>query len=112
MVFSPLAGGFLAGKYRDGISGRLDAVPLPLLDADRGAGLLAVMDGIAGVHGIPLATIALAWLRRQPAVTSVILGPKSVGQRDDRLAACTVALSPRKLDEQAEASALPVEDPG
>ena len=112
MVFSPLAGGFLSGKYRDGTTGRRDVVPFPPVDVDRGAKVLSAMDSIAAAHGVTLAAIAVAWLLQQPVVTSVILGAKSLSQIDDQLAACDIRLSPDELATLAQASALPVEYPG
>lgn len=112
MVFSPLAGGFLTGKYRDGVKGRRDVVPFPPVDADRGAKVLHAMDDIAKARGVPLAAIAVAWLLHQPAVTSVILGAKSLGQIEEQLTACGITLSPDELATLAQASALSLEYPG
>jgi aryl-alcohol dehydrogenase-like predicted oxidoreductase len=112
MVFSPLAGGFLTGKYRDGVKGRRDVVPFPPVDADRGAKVLHAMDDIAKAREAPLAAIAVAWLLHQPVVASVILAAKSLEQIDDQLTARHITLSLDELATLAQASAPSVEHPG
>ncbi|PPU77994.1 MULTISPECIES: aldo/keto reductase [Xanthomonas] len=113
LVFSPLAGGYLTGKYRQGQqAGRRATVPFPPVDEARGEGLLAVMDEVASTHGSTLEAVALAWLRQQPVVTSIVLGVTSVQQLDANLLASDVTLSADALAALDQASALPPEYPG
>ncbi|WP_188053124.1 aldo/keto reductase [Sphingosinithalassobacter sp. CS137] len=113
MVWSPLAGGYLTGKYRSGgEDGRRANFDFPPVDAERGERVLDAMAPIADRHGISMAQIALAWLLHQDAVMSVIVGAKRVDQLQDNLAAVDVRLSEAELASLAEASALPREYPG
>ena len=114
MVWSPLAGGYLSGKYRDGKSadGRRAQFDFPPVNIARGDKVLDAMAPIAEAKGVSVARIALAWLLRQPAVTSVIVGAKRVDQLEDNLAAADVTLSAEELKTLDEASALPPEYPG
>ncbi|PPU06358.1 aldo/keto reductase [Xanthomonas arboricola] len=113
LVFSPLAGGYLTGKYRqDRQEGRRATVPFPPVDEPRSEGLLTVMDDVAKTHGTTLEAVALAWLRQQPAVTSIVLGVTSVQQLDANLLASDVVLSADALTALDHASALAPEYPG
>jgi aryl-alcohol dehydrogenase-like predicted oxidoreductase len=113
MVWSPLAGGYLSGKYRDGdAGGRRDSRSFPPVDDTRGGKVLDAMAPIAEAHGVSMAEVALAWLLHQPAVTSVIVGAKRRDQLDANLAAARLALSADDLAALDAASALPGEYPG
>ncbi|MCX5578335.1 aldo/keto reductase [Kaistia terrae] len=116
MVWSPLAGGFLSGKYdRDGKGpdgARRATFDFPPINKDRAYDVIDVMREIGDAKGVSVARIALAWLLHQPVVTSVIIGAKSVEQLDDNLAATTVQLSAEELKRLDEVSALPAEYPG
>jgi len=116
MVWSPLAGGFLSGKYRreDERSGdgRRATFDFPPVDRDRGYGVIEAMRPIADAHGVSVARIALAWLLHQEVVTSVIVGAKRPDQLADNLAAIDVRLSAEDLAALDAASALPAEYPG
>lgn len=115
MVWSPLAGGFLSGKYdREGktTEGRRVNFDFPPLNKDRAYDVIEVMKGIAADHGCSVAQVAIAWLLHQKAVTSVILGAKRVDQLQDTIAAAEVALSAEDLAAMNAASALPGEYPG
>jgi aryl-alcohol dehydrogenase-like predicted oxidoreductase len=116
MVWSPLAGGFLSGKYdRDGKGpdgARRASFDFPPINKDRAYDVIDVMREIGDAKGVSVARIALAWLLHQPVVTSVIIGAKSVEQLDDNLAATTVQLSAEELKRLDEVSALPAEYPG
>ncbi|TLU72088.1 aldo/keto reductase [Lichenicoccus roseus] len=116
MVWSPLAGGLLSGKYgRDGSaeqgSRRVD-FDFPPVDAERGYKVIDAMRPIADAHGVSVARIALAWLLHQEVVTSVIIGAKKPEQLEDNLAATEVRLDARQLETLNEASRLPPEYPG
>lgn len=113
IVFSPLAGGYLTGKYRDDkLSGRRSTIQFPPVDEGRGTLVLDAMDAIAGAHEVSMEAVALAWLRHQPAVTSIVLGVTRVEQLEANLACIEVDLSAEELAQLDKASALPMEYPG
>ena len=118
MVWSPLAGGFLSGKYSDAAGGgandkgRRDTRAFPPVDEARGNKVVEVMRPIAAAHGRSVAQVALAWLLHQPAVTSVIMGAKRQDQLSDNLGAADLFLSADELKALDEASTLPAEYPG
>lgn len=113
IVFSPLAGGYLTGKYRDGKqSGRRSTIQFPPVDEGRGTSVLEAMDAISGVHRVSMEAVALAWLGHQPAVTSIVLGVTRVEQLEANLACTEVELSAEELAQLDKASALPMEYPG
>jgi aryl-alcohol dehydrogenase-like predicted oxidoreductase len=113
IVFSPLAGGYLTGKYRDGAAGgRRSTIAFPPVDEDRGADVLAAMDGIAARRDTTHEAIALAWLRQQPAVTSIITGVKSAEQLTANLKAVAVTLSDEEMKALGDAAPLSMEYPG
>jgi aryl-alcohol dehydrogenase-like predicted oxidoreductase len=115
MVWSPLAGGYLSGKYDDGgktVDGRRATFDFPPVDRTRGAALIAVMRDIAAVKGCSPAQVALAWLLHQDVVTSVIVGAKRVEQLQDNIRASDVRLDASDLAALDTASRLPAEYPG
>lgn len=116
MVWSPLAGGLLSGKYdRDGKGpegARRATFDFPPVNKDRAFDSIDVMREIGDAKGVSVARIALAWLLHQKHVMSVIIGAKSVEQLDDNLAAVDVTLSEAELKRLADVSALPPEYPG
>lgn len=116
MVWSPLAGGLLSGKYdRDGNGpegARRATFDFPPVNKDRAFDSIEIMREIGDAKGVSVARIALAWLLHQKHVMSVIIGAKSVEQLDDNLAAVDVTLSEGDLKRLADVSALPPEYPG
>ena len=116
MVWSPLAGGLLSGKYgRDQqaeAGSRRTSFDFPPVDKDRAYDCIDVMRPIAQAHGVSVAQIALAWLLHQPQVTSVIVGATRPEQLADNLAATEVTLSAAELQQLDEVSRLPAEYPG
>lgn len=112
LVYSPLAGGYLSGKYRDGSGGRRSIIPFPPVDEAKSAPVLAALDGVAARHATSLSAVALAWLLRQRAVTSVILGVKRVDQLEENLKAIQLRLSDEDLATLNAVSSPPVEYPG
>ena len=116
MVWSPLAGGLLSGKYtrdRQGEQGsRRVSFDFPPVQKDRAYDCIDVMRPMADSRGVSVAQIALAWLLHQPHVTSVIVGAKRVDQLEDNIAATQVELSAADLDAIDKVSALPAEYPG
>jgi aryl-alcohol dehydrogenase-like predicted oxidoreductase len=116
MVWSPLAGGLLSGKFgrdQQGEQGsRRIAFDFPPVNRDRAWACVDAMRPIAAAKGVSVAQIALAWLLHQPQVTSVIVGAKRPEQLADNLAATKVTLSTAELTALGETSALPAEYPG
>ncbi len=116
MVWSPLAGGLLSGKYgRDGkgqAGDRRATFDFPPVDRDRAFGCIDAMRPIAERHGVSVARIAIAWLLHQKTVTSVIIGAKTIEQLDDNIAATKLTLSRQDLEALDRASALAPEYPG
>ncbi len=114
MVWSPLAGGFLSGKYAEGEAGdgRRAAFDFPPVDEARGRAVLAAMRPIADARGASIAQVAIAWLLHQRAVSSVIVGAKRPDQLRDNIAATAVELAPEDLAALDAASRLPPEYPG
>lgn len=116
MVWSPLAGGLLSGKYErdqqpEAGSRRAD-FDFPPVDKPRAWHCIDVMRPIAQAHGVSVAQIALAWLLHQPQVTSVIIGAKRLDQLTDNIAATKVVLSAAQRKQIDDASALMPEYPG
>ncbi|MBU6161985.1 MAG: aldo/keto reductase [Myxococcales bacterium] len=116
LVWSPLAGGLLSGKYTregDGPEGaRRVAFDFPPVNRDRVFDCIDIMRPIADAHGVSVARIALAYVLAKPFTTSVIIGAKTVEQLDDNLAAVDIRLTPEELAQLDAVSALPEEYPG
>ena len=116
MVWSPLAGGLLSGKYGRGQQGeegsRRTSFDFPPVNRDRAYDCIDVMRPIAQAHGVSVAQIALAWLLHQPQVTSVIVGAKRPEQLADNMGATQIVLSAGELEQLDETSRLPAEYPG
>jgi aryl-alcohol dehydrogenase-like predicted oxidoreductase len=116
MVWSPLAGGLLSGKYgreqQAEAGSRRTSFDFPPVDRERAYGCIDVMREIATAKNVSVAQIALAWLLHQPVVSTVIVGAKKIEQLDDNIAATKVALSADELAKLAEVSSLPAEYPG
>jgi aryl-alcohol dehydrogenase-like predicted oxidoreductase len=116
MVWSPLAGGLLSGKYTREMQAeegsRRMAFDFPPVDKSRAFDCVDVMRPIAQARGVSVAQVALAWLLHQPQVTSVIVGAKRPEQLADNVAATQVTLSPDELARIAQVSTLPSEYPG
>lgn len=115
MVWSPLAGGLLSGKYgrnRSGEEGsRRVNFDFPPVDLERGFAVIDSMRELAEARNCSVARIALAWLLHQPQVTSIIIGAKRPEQLEDNLAAVDIQLSETELEALDEASRLPLEYP-
>ena len=109
LVWSPLAGGFLSGKFtREGArdaDARRVAFDFPPLDKDHAFDILDVMRPIAEAHGASVAQVALAWLLAKEAVTSVIIGAKRMDQLVDNLGAVELTLTDDEVERLDEVSA-------
>lgn len=116
MVWSPLAGGFLSGKYSRDEKGpegsRRATFDFPPVDMERGWNVIDAMRPVADAHGVSVARVALAWLLHQKAVTSIIIGAKTIEQLQDNIASTALALSDAELAALDKAGALPPEYPG
>jgi aryl-alcohol dehydrogenase-like predicted oxidoreductase len=117
MVWSPLAGGLLSGKFGPEAEKQEDArrtsFDFPPVNLERAWACVEAMREIGRAHGgASVARIALAWLLAKPYVTSVIIGAKSISQLDDNLAAVEVTLSDGELAYLDSVSVLPPEYPG
>ena len=116
MVWSPLAGGFLSGKFeREGKGpqgARRTSFDFPPIDKDRAWPIIDAMREIGDAHGVSVARVALAYVLAKPFVTTVIIGARNTEQLEDNLAAADLALSEDELKRLDEVSALPPEYPG
>jgi aryl-alcohol dehydrogenase-like predicted oxidoreductase len=115
MVWSPLAGGLLSGKYsradEQGDGGRRASFDFPPIDKSRAYDIIDAMRPIAEAKGVSVAQVALAWLLHQPAVSTVIIGAKRIDQLEDNLGAVEVMLSAEERATLDEVSKLPAEYP-
>lgn len=116
LVWSPLAGGLLSGKFhRDGEGpegARRVNFDFPPIDKERAFDIVDVMREIAADRGVSVAQIALGWVLHQPVVTSVLIGAKNEEQLADNLAAPAIELSADEMERLDTVSALPPEYPG
>jgi len=114
LVWSPLAGGFLSGKFtREGgdEAARRAKFDFPPVDKEKGFAILDVLKAVAARHGASIPQIALAWLLSRDAVTSVIIGARNPSQLEDNLKAVEVPLSDEDLGALDEVSRLVPEYP-
>ena len=106
IVWSPLAGGWLSGKFRKGKpvekTGRARRIPArfdeKLPGNQRKYEVIEELVGLADKEGISLVELAVAWTLEHPAVTSAIIGPRNLDQLNGQLNAPDIALSPETLD--------------
>jgi len=116
LVWSPLAGGLLSGKFNENAAGpegaRRSTFDFPPVDRPRAFRCVDAMRPIAQAHGVSVARVALAWVLQRPSVTSVIIGAKSLEQLKDNLAAAELQLSEAERSTLEEVSRLPREYPG
>jgi len=96
MAWSPLASGFLSGKYSREIpvppDSRRAKFDFPPLDIDKGYEVVALLQEIGGKHQASVAQVALAWVMQRPFVTSVLIGATRLEQLEDNLDAAQVTL--------------------
>jgi aryl-alcohol dehydrogenase-like predicted oxidoreductase len=113
MIWSPLAAGFLSGKYTgEGASeGRRDAFSYPPIDLEQGDRIVESLREIGSTHDASPARVALAWLLHQDGVTSIIVGARKQEQLEDNLAAVDLKLSAAELTRLDEVSQLKLEYP-
>jgi aryl-alcohol dehydrogenase-like predicted oxidoreductase len=116
LVWSPLAGGLLSGKFsrenQKPQGTRRAEFDFPIVDKERTWKIMDAMTPIAKAHGCSPARVALAWVLAKPFVTSVIIGAKRLEQLNDNIAAVDLKLSADEIKKLDEVSALPLEYPG
>jgi aryl-alcohol dehydrogenase-like predicted oxidoreductase len=116
LVWSPLAGGLLSGKYKregKGAEGsRRIHFDFPPVDKERAFSILDVLEPLAKSKSVTVAQLALAWLLHQPVVTSIIIGANKMEQLEDNLKSIDVKFTPDELQKLDGVSKLPVEYPG
>ena len=114
LVWSPLAGGFLTGKFtRNGgaSDARRATFDFPPIDKEKGFNIIDVISPIAATHEVSVAQVALAWLLKKSVVTSVIIGAKRLDQLEDNLASVELVLTNDEVKKLDEVSELPVTYP-
>src|ERR1700678_2296116 len=116
LVWSPLAGGLLSGKFsrenQKPQGTRRAEFDFPIVDKERTWKIMDAMTPIAKAHGCSPARVALAWVLAKPFVTLVIIGAKRLEQLNDNIAAVDLKLSADEIKKLDEVSALPLEYPG
>jgi aryl-alcohol dehydrogenase-like predicted oxidoreductase len=116
LVWSPIAGGLLSGKYRRSGPGapegsrhlRPDWQEPPVHDEKKLYDTIDVLVEIASAKGVSAAQVALAYLMAKPAVTSVVIGARTEEQLRDNLAASDLALGADEMARLDEVSAQPL----
>jgi aryl-alcohol dehydrogenase-like predicted oxidoreductase len=113
LVWSPLAGGLLSGKYRrdeDAAEGRhlTDWDEPPVRNPEKLYDTIDVLVEIADEHGVSAAQVALAWLLGRPGVASVVVGARTEEQLQDNLAAANLRLSEEERTRLDQVSAPPL----
>ncbi len=115
MPWSPLAGGFLSGKYTREVEkaggSRRDAFDFPPVDKEKAYDIIDLMLAIGREHQVSAARVALAWLLKRPGVTSIIIGAKKHEQLTDNIACTELQLSETELNQLDTISALVTEYP-
>jgi aryl-alcohol dehydrogenase-like predicted oxidoreductase len=114
LVWSPLAGGYMAGKYTpmedggDGVKvepGRRANFDFPPVDKEKADKTVIVMREIARKHGVSVACVGLTWVRQKPFITSTIIGATTMEQLNDNLASVDFTLSAEEMTRMDEVSA-------
>jgi aryl-alcohol dehydrogenase-like predicted oxidoreductase len=115
MPWSPLAGGFLSGKFTraKAIAGdsRRDTFDFPPINKEKAYDIIDVMTRIGNNHNASAARVALSWMLTKPGVTSIIIGAKKQDQLIDNIESTSLKLSGQELGELEAISALTPEYP-
>lgn len=114
LIWSPLAAGFLSGKYsgEEESSGRWAKGKFPFVDKEQGQKIIEKLSEIAERESVSIAQVSLAWLLHKPGVTSAIIGARTEEQLVDNLGAVNVKLSADDMNQLDKVSALKPEYPG
>jgi aryl-alcohol dehydrogenase-like predicted oxidoreductase len=111
LVWSPLSGGFLSGKYRRDNphpeGARRTSFDFPPIDEARGFDAVDALDQVAKQRGASVAQVALSWLLAQPGVASTIIGANKMSQLEDNLKAIDVQLSAAEIERLSATTAPP-----
>ena len=114
LVWSPIAGGLLSGKYRRGVEAPEGSRHLgewsepPVHDEDKLYDTIEELVAVGEAHGVSAAQVALAYTIAKPAITSVIVGARTEAQLSDNLAAAELRLTPEEMDRLDAVSAQPL----
>jgi aryl-alcohol dehydrogenase-like predicted oxidoreductase len=116
LVWSPLAGGLLSGKFTRGGAidneARRTKFSFPPVNQEKAYDIVDVMQAVAARRSATVAQVALAWLLHQPSVTSVIIGAKKASQLKDNLGAVELKLDEEDLKQLDQVSRIATEYPG
>lgn len=115
LVWSPLAGGLLSGKFSRASGGdeaaRRATFDFPPVDRSRVFDIIDVLMAVAAARGTTAARVAIAWVLAQPRVTSVIIGARRLAQLEDNLQSIDLTLTADELQALDEVSRLRTEYP-
>ncbi|MDB5192520.1 MAG: aldo/keto reductase [Segetibacter sp.] len=115
MIWSPLAGGLLSGKYtrheQNTEGGRRVNFDFPPVNKNRAFDIIDVLQPMAEAKGASVAQLAIAWLLHQPNVTTVIVGANKIEQLEDNLKSVEIQFTPEELQQLDAVSKLPAEYP-
>jgi aryl-alcohol dehydrogenase-like predicted oxidoreductase len=117
LVWSPIAGGLLSGKYRRGVQPPEGSRHLtdwdepPVYDEDRLYNTIEVLVEIGDGRGVSAAQVALAYTLAKPGITSVIVGARTEAQLADNLASADLTLTDDEIGRLDDVSALPLQYP-
>ena len=115
MVWSPLAGGLLSGKYNRKMEAEAGSrrinFDFPPVNKERAFDVIDVLEPMAKEKKVSVAQLSLAWLLHQRVVTTVIIGAKRNEQLQDNLKSTEVTFTPDELNKLDEVSKLPAEYP-
>jgi aryl-alcohol dehydrogenase-like predicted oxidoreductase len=117
LVWSPLAGGLLSGKYRRGVDAPAGSRHLsewnepPINDEDKLYDTIELAVKIGESHGVSAAQVSLAWLLAKPGVTSLVVGARTTDQLRDNLAAADLTLSADEIKALDDVSGAPLRYP-
>jgi len=102
LIWSPLAGGFLTGKYRSDTPVPADArrakFQMPPVDVELGYKVVDLLETMASPRGASIAQVALSWILAKPWVTSILVGASKISQLDDNLGALDIQLAPAEIE--------------
>jgi Predicted oxidoreductases (related to aryl-alcohol dehydrogenases) len=113
--WSPLAGGFLTGKYtreESSKGSRRDVFDFPPINKEKAYDLVDVLKEIGAQYNASVAQVALAWVRHQPGITSTIIGAKNSSQLNDNIQSVNLTLSAEDLKKIDEVNPLELQYPG
>jgi aryl-alcohol dehydrogenase-like predicted oxidoreductase len=117
LVWSPLAGGLLSGKYRRGVDAPAASRHLtdwsepPVYDEDKLYDTIDLAVKIGESHGVSAAQVSLAYIAQKPGITSIVVGARTADQLRDNLAAADLSLSDDEIKALDDVSGSPLSYP-